>query len=555
MRAGRRLRSVMLVILGGDVCRCGCRRADQGFPHGWPIQHARTSLGHRTAGRVAGPPADVLICRGTSGTVGTTLQFLQPNNLALDGATFGPDLTFGRTIADYFPAADFALLKYAVGGTSLGGAWKIGTGTTYLEFRQTVTNGLALLVAAGYQPEIVGMIWHQGESNIGNTQAKYELLLNEFIADMRLHYGANLPFMIGEIGLIEPGSQVIVNAQKAVAAADPHAVFVPASDLTFSDNYHFDRNGMVTLGERFAHYYQAYFENLINGPGSENTPPALASTDPANSAIIPVYSNLLAGFDEYLALTRTGSVTIRNLDDGSGASDITIRLPDPRVSANGTLLTINPATDLAADTNYAIRISGDAIEDSPATTSAGSKRTVSGSFPPQLPSPPRWWFTNRLLTARARSPATRRARALPAPGRDRPPPPSSAAYPDGRVATSGNAAQVAGASGWSNNSVGIAISPKHWRCWPMVAKCGSASCSISGNVTGVNNIYNRFAFGIGGGTGFGSNGDLVSGQAIGLRQRHWQSLYAGLWATTNWGADNLQGQPPATAVNSAYGTH
>ena len=120
------------------------------------------------------------------------------------------------------------------------------------------------------------MLWHQGESNAGNTQAVYESRLTEFIADVRSLYGANLPFMVGEIGLSKPGNDAIVAAQQAVAAADPYSVFVPASDFSFGgDDVHFNQAGMITLGQRFANYYNSNFAGLVDTSG-DFTPPAPA---------------------------------------------------------------------------------------------------------------------------------------------------------------------------------------------------------------------------------------------------------------------------------------
>ena len=307
------------------------------------------------------PREDVLICRGSQETVGTELEFLQPNNPVLDGASFGPDLTFGHTIADMFPDTRFALLKYAQGGVGIG-SWD-EQATVGIRFRQTVANGLALLEAAGYQPEIIGMLWHQGESNSGMTQEQYEQALNDFIAEMRTTYGQNLPFMIGEIRRENTGTGPIADAQIAVGAADPYAVFVPAADLSSGDGVHFDRPGMVTLGERFAQYYTANFDTLILGPGSETTLPTLTSTSPVNGATVSVLSDLVVDFSEYVVLSGSGQVTISNLDDPGGASDRVINLPDPSVTANGPRVTINPSTLLDFGTNYAIRISSDALVD------------------------------------------------------------------------------------------------------------------------------------------------------------------------------------------------
>lgn len=214
------------------------------------------------------PQADVLFFGGSDGTVGTTLTTLRPDGK--NSTEFGPEVTFGRSIADASPTTQFALIKYAAGGTALYNDWAPGTGAEYKAFRNTVTAGLAALHAAGHTTEIIGMAWHQGESDaIEGRQASYASNLTAFIADIRSHYGAGLPFLIGEIRRSNGAAFVTVaDAQISVASADPRAVFVPASDLSFLDTYHFDAASQITLGERFAAGYAA----LPSGGGDPTSP-------------------------------------------------------------------------------------------------------------------------------------------------------------------------------------------------------------------------------------------------------------------------------------------
>jgi len=111
------------------------------------------------------PQTDVLLYEG--GTLGD----LQPG-----GSQFGPEVTFGRMIADARPGDDFALIKYAVSGTDLYGDWNPASGAAYNSFSNTVTNGLTALTNAGHTYEIVGMLWTQGENDAkdGRTATQYE---------------------------------------------------------------------------------------------------------------------------------------------------------------------------------------------------------------------------------------------------------------------------------------------------------------------------------------------------------------------------------------------
>ena len=67
------------------------------------------------------------------------LTFLRPGASALGGGTtFGPELSFGRTLADYFATTNgastntvmVAIIKYAHGGTTLAGDWLPGGDAT-----------------------------------------------------------------------------------------------------------------------------------------------------------------------------------------------------------------------------------------------------------------------------------------------------------------------------------------------------------------------------------------------------------------------------------------
>ena len=198
-----------------------------------------------------GVQSDVLLYQGYGGgsVPANTLVSLQPGS----GTAIGPEVSFGRAIADLYPDESIALIKYAQGGTNLYSQWDPASGSQYNAFNNTVSAGISALEAAGHTPQIIGMLWHQGESDATVAQAgNYESNLTDFISDVRTRYGSNLPFLIGEIRRINANSDIVADAQVAVAGADPFAEFIPANDLTFKDSLHFDMAGQVALGERFA---------------------------------------------------------------------------------------------------------------------------------------------------------------------------------------------------------------------------------------------------------------------------------------------------------------
>ena len=201
------------------------------------------------------PQKDVLFYyRGNA-----SLTTLRPGS----GRDFGPELQFGRTIADKFASDNFALIKHAVGGTDLHTDWDPSGGETYGEFRDTVKDGLAALTDAGHTYEIVGMLWTQGERDgkDGRTTAQYEADLNAFIGDVRARYGEDLPFFLsrlssGQTDVPANGLAQIRAAQNNVAANDSNAYLIDTDGFGLKgDDLHFDAAGQVKLGQAFGAAY------------------------------------------------------------------------------------------------------------------------------------------------------------------------------------------------------------------------------------------------------------------------------------------------------------
>jgi len=200
------------------------------------------------------PQPDALLFNGYNGWLPIDhLVPLQPGS----GEDFGPEVTFGRAMADARPEETFALIKWARGGTDLASDWNPAGGLSYQRFRTTVTRGLRALADAGYTPEVVGMLWMQGETEGHDAAAAavYGSYLAAFIADIRGRYGAKLPFLIAETFQGEYGD-VVSAAQAAVAAADPLTCFIPTRTFSFKcDGVHLDAVGQQELGRAFAAAY------------------------------------------------------------------------------------------------------------------------------------------------------------------------------------------------------------------------------------------------------------------------------------------------------------
>jgi len=247
---------------------------------------------------------------------------------------FGPEVTFGRSMADARPDETIALIKHAIGGTDLAVCWNPGAdasdpsmGDCYSGWLSTVRDGLA---AMEDDYEIAGMIWMQGESDAYNQAyaLAYADNIRHLIERVREDVSAaEMPFAMGIIDCIDCPYRGVVRAAQADVAAESETVLaVETEDLPQNMDYiHFDGSGMRTLGERLA-------GALLGAEAAPATPkPAFAFTGAS-------YSNYTGDFivgytftnDEWIILTDLGT-----LDYGWDglSSDSTVAVWDAQTEA------------------------------------------------------------------------------------------------------------------------------------------------------------------------------------------------------------------------------
>ncbi len=189
---------------------------------------------------------------------------------------FGPELAFGRELAAHYPDEQCLLIKFAVGGTNLFAQWTTPTnpngefpegGPLWIQLKQHIDDARAALDAMGYQHQIDGFLWMQGESDADkNFRANaYNSKLTDFIASMRSHTGhPDLPFILGRIrDAGQPHAATVRAAQVAVADADPNACWFDTDDLPFlPDGIHYDEPSMLVLGQRFLDKLYGFIDPL-----------------------------------------------------------------------------------------------------------------------------------------------------------------------------------------------------------------------------------------------------------------------------------------------------
>lgn len=179
---------------------------------------------------------------------------------------FGPELSFGLDLEESWPNEQITLIKTAVGGTSLAVDWDIETGELYLGFLDHTNRALAALEALG-QPQVVGLMWMQGESDTidPDNADLYQERLIAFIEAVRTEMqDPNLPVIIGLISTIDMWtySATVRAAQTAVAEQLDNVEIIETDDLPRDtengDPVHYNTEGNLELGRRFAEAFASF---------------------------------------------------------------------------------------------------------------------------------------------------------------------------------------------------------------------------------------------------------------------------------------------------------
>lgn len=211
-------------------------------------------------------PADLDV-----GTDGFTA--LVPGGFSVDGTsarmltpTFGPELSFGASIAEATGSTNqIAIIKVSRGGTNLRNDWLVNPnvntvddepqGFLYRALLEQVADSLAELEEDGGTAIVRGVVWHQGESDSSTANVNlYAGRFADFVAGVRAEFGADIQFVLGELSRTRPNSVEFNNNLPNVAASAPGISFVSSEGLTTpaDDTTHFDANGQLELGQRYA---------------------------------------------------------------------------------------------------------------------------------------------------------------------------------------------------------------------------------------------------------------------------------------------------------------
>lgn len=154
-----------------------------------------------------------------------------------------PAYAFGRSMARKSDAK-VGLVVNARGGSAIV-EWMPGT-----PFYQDLIQRAKEASTFG---EIKGIIWHQGESDLGNLDS-YMNSLEILIAQVRSDLGLpELPFVAGEIAEDQAGRDAFNQLIRLLPNTVSHSGVASSKGFKTFDDVHFDTKSQLKLGKRYAH--------------------------------------------------------------------------------------------------------------------------------------------------------------------------------------------------------------------------------------------------------------------------------------------------------------
>lgn len=185
---------------------------------------------------------------------------MQPQEGRFQKGHFGPEVSFARELKKQ--GFNPAIFKYTKGATGLARDWKgPGEGGIYDQMAEDLQYGIEQLEEQGYEVNVRGLIWIQGESDAGDedASANYYQNIKRLIDHLRkdLLNQANLKILLGvdeQHPFVENRPEV-VEAQKKLAEEDSNITFTSVQGLPKADTTHLTPEGLVEHGKRL---FQAF---------------------------------------------------------------------------------------------------------------------------------------------------------------------------------------------------------------------------------------------------------------------------------------------------------
>ena len=282
---------------------------------------------------------------------------------------FGLELSFANAIGGATGSTnDIAIIKVTRGGTNLRNDWLAPTaddstsGFLYDALISHVSESLVALEADGSAANVEGFLWHQGESDSGNSTNidNYPGLFTDLVDGVRDNFGSDIPVVLGELAPNRPGNTVEFNETlqdfvetttlsgvslvSSAGLTTPGDTLVgdpiPGEDIDFT---HFDAVSQIELGERFASTLAV--TTVDDTPVNAPDPVFFEITDGENVDGNGIGSTLTATSDGGVDLTLTVTDITSHEDNTEGSALVSLS-DDPGA---GHTANINNGNSLGVD--------------------------------------------------------------------------------------------------------------------------------------------------------------------------------------------------------------
>jgi len=297
-------------------------------------------------------------------------------------------------------------IALTIGGATKYATYVSGSGTSALVFRYTVEAGLsdadgitvgALSANGGTLRDSTGNNATVTLSSVGATSA---VLVDSAaptlssstpadnangvssFADIVLNFNENITKGTGNIVIKRTSDDAVIETiavgDAKVTVSGSQVTINPDTTLLDSTEYYvLIDSGVFTDGGGNA-YAGISSSTALSFTTTDTTAPLLLSSTPMDNAIsVAASADIVLSFNESVA-KGTGNIVIKKTSDDSIIA--TIDVTSGQVTVSGSLVTINPASDLAFGTEYYVQIDAGAIKDTSNNNYAGISDTTSLSF-------------------------------------------------------------------------------------------------------------------------------------------------------------------------------
>ena len=191
----------------------------------------------------------------------------QYGNFSNPSGGFGPEVSFARKIKRRDLQAngmerELAVVKVAFSGTSVADDWdpmgEEKRGACYRALVEEVRSAQSLIAAEGKTVNFRGLVWVQGESDANENDApKYAERLKAMFETLRRDINAErLPILVSVNVHFHEGKNKfmpdIIAAQKRVGHELNDCRYVDTSGAGLANPVHFNTEGTIEVGKRFA---------------------------------------------------------------------------------------------------------------------------------------------------------------------------------------------------------------------------------------------------------------------------------------------------------------